>query len=371
MADAKVFNVKGTNYNIIDQTARSNAEKALTNAEYDRQEFNGIYAGRNLNSLFSGQSDLYAYLGGLCDSGFGDLRIGDYFTVPVESSNLTVRIAGMDTYLNAMDTQLTQHHLVCLFDPIAITDPDWQTTDGQYLYWGDTASNQGTEEEKHPYLNSNLHKWETEWLFPKLPQALRNRIIDRRCLLEERYSSSESLTESSDWSWVNLGKIWSLNEMEVYGAPVWGTKGYSVGESCQLPIFRQTKDRVKLRVPWWLRSVMGGSASNVCYCNNNGNANNNSPRNTWVRPRPGFPFTARPSKREPKAERKEEGRRDHRPQRRKYAPRAGSRTLLAWPGAPALSPVPWPPRKAAVRAPMLAVRGALHELRRQARCPQG
>ena len=179
MADAKTFNVKGTNYTIIDQTARDRAQSALTNAEYDRQEFNGIYSGRNLNSLFSGQSDLYAYLGGLCVSGFGDLRIGDYFTVPVESNNLTARIAGMDTYLNAMDTQLTQHHLVCLFDPIAITDPDWQTTDGQYLYWGDTESNQGTAEEKHPYLNSNLHKWETEWLFPKLPQALRNRIIDQ------------------------------------------------------------------------------------------------------------------------------------------------------------------------------------------------
>ena len=266
MADAKTFNVKGTNYTIIDQTARDRAQSALTNAEYDRQEFNGIYSGRNLNSLFSGQSDLYAYLGGLCVSGFGDLRIGDYFTVPVESNNLTARIAGMDTYLNAMDTQLTQHHLVCLFDPIAITDPDWQTTDGQYLYWGDTESNQGTAEEKHPYLNSNLHKWETEWLFPKLPQALRNRIIDRRCLLEERYSASGNVEESTGWSWANLGKIWSLNEIEVYGCPVWGTKGYSVGEACQLPIFRQTKDRVKVRVVWWLRSVVGGSASNVCYC---------------------------------------------------------------------------------------------------------
>ena len=288
MADAKTFNVKGTNYTIIDQTARDRAKSALTNAEYDRQEFNGIYSGRNLNSLFSGQSDLYAYLGGLCVSGFGDLRIGDYFTVPVESNNLTARIAGMDTYLNAMDTQLTQHHLVCLFDPIAITDPDWQTTDGQYLYWGDTESNQGTAEEKHPYLNSNLHKWETEWLFPKLPQALRNRIIDRRCLLEERYSASGNVEESTGWSWANLGKIWSLNEMEVYGCPVWGTKGYSVGEACQLPIFRQTKDRVKVRVGWWLRSVMGGSASYVCYCNSYGNADNASPRHTWVRPRPGF-----------------------------------------------------------------------------------
>ena len=113
MADAKTMNVKGTNYTIIDQVARDAATQASADAETNRKEFNGIYAGRNLNSLFSGQSDLYAYLGGLCDSGFGDLQIGDYFTVPVESSNLTVRIAGMDTYLNAMDTQLTQLHLVC------------------------------------------------------------------------------------------------------------------------------------------------------------------------------------------------------------------------------------------------------------------
>ena len=288
MADAKTLNVNGTNYTIIDQVARDAATQASADAEYDRQEFNGIYAGRNLNSLFSGQSDLYAYLGGLCDSGFGDLRIGDYFTVPVESNNLTVRIAGMDTYKNAMDTQLTQNHLVCVFDPIPITDTKWQTSDGQYLYWGDTDTNNGTADEKHPYLSSNLHKWETEWLWPKLPQQLRERIIDRRCLLEERYSSSGNLTESSGWSWVNLGKIWSLSETEVYGFPVWGTKGYSVGESCQLPLFRQTKDRLQVRVTWWLRSLWGGSVSSVCYCSNSGAATCTSPRTTWVRPRPGF-----------------------------------------------------------------------------------
>ncbi|WP_267878532.1 DUF6273 domain-containing protein [Collinsella intestinalis] len=37
---------------------------------------------------------------------------------------------------------------------------------------------------------------------------------------------------------------------------------------------------------WWLRSVSGSSSSNVCYVNNNGNANYNSPTNDWVRPRP-------------------------------------------------------------------------------------
>lgn len=34
----------------------------------------------------------------------------------------------------------------------------------------------------------------------------------------------------------------------------------------------------------------GGSSSNVCYVNNNGNANYNSATNVWVRPRPGFPY---------------------------------------------------------------------------------
>ena len=54
MADAKTLNVSGTNYTIIDQVARDAATQASADAEYDRQEFNGIYAGRNLNSLFSG-----------------------------------------------------------------------------------------------------------------------------------------------------------------------------------------------------------------------------------------------------------------------------------------------------------------------------
>jgi len=35
---------------------------------------------------------------------------------------------------------------------------------------------------------------------------------------------------------------------------------------------------------------MGGSSSNVCYVNNNGNANCGSATGTWVRPRPGFPY---------------------------------------------------------------------------------
>ncbi|MBQ8697471.1 MAG: hypothetical protein IJ521_00520 [Schwartzia sp.] len=37
------------------------------------------------------------------------------------------------------------------------------------------------------------------------------------------------------------------------------------------------------RVNWWLLSVNRANASNVCYVNNNGNANYNSAANTSIR----------------------------------------------------------------------------------------
>ena len=83
--------------------------------------------------------------------------------------------------------------------------------------------------------------------------------------------------------------MFSLSEMEVYGCPVWGTKGYSEGFDCQWALFRDTAHRVNgNRYDWWLRSVMGGSASDVCYVGTHGHANYNSAEYVWVRPRPGF-----------------------------------------------------------------------------------
>ena len=77
--------------------------------------------------------------------------------------------------------------------------------------------------------------------------------------------------------------------MEVYGCPVWGSKGYSVGFDSQFPIFTDTASRiVGGRVDWWLRSVMGGSSSSACRVNSSGYAGNTAPANDWVRPLPFF-----------------------------------------------------------------------------------
>ena len=83
--------------------------------------------------------------------------------------------------------------------------------------------------------------------------------------------------------------MFSLSEMEVYGCPVCGTKGYSVGFDCQWDLFRDTAHRVNgNRYAWWLRSVVGGSSSAVCYVTSYGDAYYTSATYVWVRPRPGF-----------------------------------------------------------------------------------
>ena len=83
--------------------------------------------------------------------------------------------------------------------------------------------------------------------------------------LETRYSSSGAITDSTNWSWEDIGKVFSLSETEVYGQRVWGTKGRSVGIDCHWDYFRDTAHRQDgSRVRWWLRSVLGGSSSGAC-----------------------------------------------------------------------------------------------------------
>ena len=101
-------------------------------------------------------------------------------------------------------------------------------------------------------------------------EGLTKYLLTQRVLLEERCSASGALGDSNSWSWQDIGKVWSPSEMEVYGCPVWGTKGYSVGFDCQFDLFRDTAHRLNgIRCLWWLRSVVGGSSSSVCYVSYN------------------------------------------------------------------------------------------------------
>ena len=301
MAQAKILTVGGTPYEMIDETARANAQTALNNAEFNRLALVGKYDGQSIATILAGEiggGTVYDALHKrIAAANFAGLRVGDYLDVPLVSASAvaaqqSVRflLAHIDPYYCCGDNSKGHHIAFVASAPVSVAKTATGVANDSYLTWNTTNTNQGTAETKNPYLGSNLKAWETAFE-ACLPEGLTKYLLTQRVLLEERYSASGALTDSNNWNWQDIGKVWSPSEMEVYGCPVWGTPGWSVGFDCQFDLFRDTAHRINgTRCSWWLRSVMGGSSSYVCYVNLYGNANYNSATNTWVRPRPGFLF---------------------------------------------------------------------------------
>ena len=299
MAQAKVLSVGGVPYEMVDPTSRNNSQMALNNAEYNRQCLIGKYGGQSIATLLAGEigsGTVYDALHKrIVANNFAGLRVGDYLDVPLVSASgvagqQSVRfiIAHIDPYLWCDDRSKGHHIAFVASAPIAVSSSYAGVTNSSFLPWNKTNTNQGTADIKNPYLCSQLKGWETAFE-ACLPESLTKYLLTQRVLLEERYSASGALNDSNSWSWQDIGKVFSLSEMEVYGCPVWGTKGYSVGFDCQWDLFRDTAHRVNgNRYNWWLRSVMGGSSSDVCCVNDNGYAIYSSATGVWVRPRPGF-----------------------------------------------------------------------------------
>ena len=299
MADAKYFNIGGEDYQIIDGRAREDATQALADAEHDRQASIGAYPGRDLATILAGEigsGTVYDSLHARAESGdWSGLRVGDYMDVTLVSasgvtSQQSVRflIAHIDPYYQCGDSAKGHHIAFMASAPIAVSSSYKGVKNSSYLPWNATNTNQGTANDKHPYTCSQLKGWETAFE-ACLPEGLTKHLLTQRVLLEERYSASGALTDSNSWSWQDIGKVWSPSETEVYGQRVWGTDGYSVGFDCQFDLFCDTAHRLNgSRYGWWLRSVGGGSSSNVCYVSGYGSASYGVAASDWVRPRVGF-----------------------------------------------------------------------------------
>lgn len=298
-ANAERFNVDGQSYPLIDGTARENAQLALDNAEYNRLALVSKYGGQNIATILAGEIGSGTVYDALHEriaaNNFAGLRVGDYVDVPLVSASAvagqqSVRflVAHIDPYLNCDDRSKGHHIAFMASAPIAVSKDYEDVRNSSYVVWNATNSNQGTADVENPYLYSSLKEWEKAFE-ACLPEGLTKYMLTQRVLLEERYSASGALTDSNGWSWKNIGKIWSPSEMEVYGCPVWGTPGYSVGFDCQFDLFRDTAHRINgTRQPWWLRSVRGGSSAGVCYVEDDGSANCCDATFGWVRPRAGF-----------------------------------------------------------------------------------
>jgi hypothetical protein len=224
-----------------------------------------------------------------------NLRLGDYLNVNCGIyGTRRFEIAGFDPYYQCGETAMGHH--ICFVDSAPMTIPAADEhpckVNTSYLMWNQTNTNQGTADENCPYLASGIHDWEINNFLPAFPSALQGYMLDRREILETRYSASGNLNASTGWGWKSMGKVWSLSEIEVYGCVIWGTPGYTVGTSRQLPLFaiNLKKNLNGSRSPWWLRSVSGSSSSHVCNVYTTGIAFYDSATSSWMRPRCGFLF---------------------------------------------------------------------------------
>ena len=261
--------------------------------ELSFQDEAGLYEGRDLATVFageiSGHGDVWEWLQERTQAGdFSGLRIGDYVDIKLtDQTDFRALVAAIDPYYQCGDTERGHHIVMMASEPVVVTGS--YAVNGGYIKWNNNANNNGNSSQRAPYLASNLHAWEEGTFYNLLPAAVKSRIMVHRALLEERYSSSGALSESGGWNWYDLGHVWSPSEMEVYGCPVWGTKGWSVGYDSQWPYFKNTKRRQDgVRVGWWLRSVRGGSSSDVCFVYGGGSAGHSSATGDWIRPRPCF-----------------------------------------------------------------------------------
>ncbi len=284
------IDIKGEKGDKGDQGEKGDKGDSSQDTIYNAQLILGTYEGRDLNTVFADEIDNYTsdaewFNARIIAGNFTGIRIFDYFDITLTDGKIfRYRVAAIDPYLHAGDTEITKHHIIMVPDQV------WPDS----IVWNTTNTNQGTASEKHPYLCSNLHTWETNTFYALLPTKWKNVLATHRAILEERYSASSTLTASTSWSWADVGKVFSLSETEVYGQEAWGTKGYSVGIDCHFDtFFKHTKHRIRedhsdARRAWWLRTPSGVSAASACSVSANGGAYSTTASNAYVRALPCF-----------------------------------------------------------------------------------
>ena len=271
------------------------------------------YEGVNLTTKFATEiaqyANVWAWIQARIQSGnFKGIHVGDYipFTTTagtvgndsVVAHNLNARIVGIDTYYRAADTAIGHH--IDFITKECITNE---------VVWNPSNCNNGSPTEQHPWLQSAVYAWlngvnnartahgnnavglnaSGKGLLQRLPTALQNVIIQKRNILDARYSSSALIKGGTNWDWQDMGKLWLPNEIEVYGHQVrsnlCNTDNYwnpEAGLSVQYPWFAGSVDHRILsnagsgRTPWWLSSVASHTTTHACIVGNHGNANNGS-----------------------------------------------------------------------------------------------
>ena len=302
---------KALSTNDLTDALKGNYDSAYSDALASRQGLDRIYDGVNLATKFATEiaaspynGDVWAWIKARTQAGnFTGIHVGDYIPVSlgagtaggytISAQTFNAQIAGIDTYWGYGDTAIV-HHIDFITKTCMNTAIQYQPND----------NNNGTVENNNPWLSSKLYavlngvnNYSTNafnsvahgidasagGILQLLPAALQNAIIQKRQLVESRYSVSGLLTTSNSFAWADTGKLWLPNEVEVYGTQIW-SHVYSNGNAVQYPLFVGAagyKGRLKTnssssRVYWWLSAVYSGNSTYACTVNSTGYANNNT-----------------------------------------------------------------------------------------------
>lgn len=229
-----------------------------------------VYNGVNLETKFASEiasySNVWAWVKARAQAGnFTGLHVGDYVQFTVGADTVQAQIAGMDTYYRTGSSELGHHIDFISRDCMSVT-----------YQWNTTNLNNGNGTNTAPWMVSAL-KASLDGLVTSLPAGLQSVVVTKQAMIETRYTSGSTLTDSTGWAWNDMGKLWVPSEFEVYGTIVWGTRGYSQNGGVQYPIFGNSwKNRIKGgvhnggRMSWWLSSVSGGNSTYCCSVNGYG-----------------------------------------------------------------------------------------------------
>lgn len=305
------YNSESTNlknqYNSYTQNLGN--EYQATMKAYDR-----LYKGVDLEVKFASEiatyGNVYAWLEARKNAGnYDGIHIGDYFYATMSAGTVagytlaqqtfTCRIIGLNTYKYCADTNIG--NMIYVSTDQVIDTP---------IKWNPTDNNNGTNNIKNPWLASAAYailngvnnydatsgynkvahgaNASSKGVLQLLPTALQNVLKQKRNILDDRYSASGLLTNSSGWNWSDMGKLWLPNEIEVYGCGIRSnlsqTQGYwfpEAGLSIQFPWFANNcENRIKKnstggRCAWWLSSAASYYSTGVCYVDNGGYASGN------------------------------------------------------------------------------------------------
>ena len=237
---------------------------------------------------------------------FEDIYVGDYFKMSRAISayertgqyqttgSQYVTIAGLDTMMNNGDqgSGVNYHHAVMVagqgfggtqhfgksrMNATNTTEGGYKASEMNTLVLGEVTSTGSTAADAT--INQQLYAEFGSHL--KTTRELVSNAVNAT-----GYNRLGSATGcASNWEWISAQAI-LMSEIEVYGATVWSSSGYDVGNAnSQLPLFAFSK-QANRSAYWWLKSI--ASAVSFCNASNYGYVNHVSASIVHVSVRPRF-----------------------------------------------------------------------------------